>query len=51
MVYKTRRCMHDGCGKGGAYAFNRLCVFHWDMLIDKNIKKFIDAERKKGNLH
>lgn len=47
--YKTRRCLVEGCGKGGAYSFNSLCVLHWDELIERNLKKFIEEERKKGN--
>jgi hypothetical protein len=46
-MYKTRRCRIDGCGKGGAYHFNMLCPFHWDELIEENIKKHIAAYKKE----
>ena len=41
MPYKTRRCIWENCGKGGAYHFNNLCPEHWQMIIDRNIKEFV----------
>jgi hypothetical protein len=44
-MYKTRRCKR--CDKGGAYHFNDLCPYHWDQLIDINIKKLINEWQNK----
>lgn len=42
----TKKCIE--CDKNGAFSFNRLCSYHWDQLIDRNIKKFIAEEKAKG---
>jgi len=47
MVYKTRRCKIEGCGKGGAFYWNNLCTYHWDVLIEENIKKLVDELKKE----
>jgi len=44
-MYKTRRC--KVCNIGGAYAFNDLCVRHWDELIEKNIKNLLKEWNNK----
>lgn len=48
MPNTTRRCKY--CDKGGAYSFNHLCSFHWDQLINENIKKIVEEQRKKEPL-
>lgn len=47
MPGSNKRCTYPGCGKGGAYSFNALCGLHWDMLINSNILKFVEEEKKK----
>jgi hypothetical protein len=45
MPNQTRRCLH--CDKAGAFSFNHLCSYHWDPLINFNIKKFVEEDKKK----
>jgi hypothetical protein len=45
MAYKARRCKY--CEKQGAYSWNNLCSFHWDQLIDRNIKKLVEEDQRK----
>lgn len=45
---KTKRCVV--CGRCGAYAFNDLCAFHWNMRIEENIKKVAAQIKKRDGL-
>lgn len=39
------QCTYEGCNRKGAYHFNRLCNYHWDMKIEQNLKEIIKNER------
>jgi hypothetical protein len=49
MTTNPRFCKYPNCTKKGAYAFNHLCNYHWGIVIDRNIKKFVIEDKfKKG---
>lgn len=45
-VSESKRCVYTGCGKGGAHSFNSLCNYHWNKIIEENIKKVVAANKK-----
>jgi hypothetical protein len=44
MASKPKLCRV--CGKAGAYSFNSLCHYHWEKLIEVNIKKHVEEKKK-----
>lgn len=48
MPTTPRQCIYPNCDKRGAYSFNHLCNFHWDVVINRNIKKFVQEDKLKG---
>jgi hypothetical protein len=42
----SSKCIHPGCNKNMAYTFNRLCHYHWDMVIKRNMDKIIKEHKK-----
>lgn len=38
-------CRVEGCGKRGVTIHNRLCNYHWEKQIEKNVIEYIENSR------
>lgn len=39
------QCKIEGCTKKGVSIYCRLCNYHWEQLIEKNVKEYIKEQK------